>query len=180
LMGDIGKVRSAIAESGIDLDLRKFDHRVILQKTIFLLQMKGMDMGYRYGMYLRGPYSPDLTRDVLGPTYIKTRGSDLTGQEREWLHDLVERFSNSSVDLEISATYAYLRGVENLSAFESADRTLRMKSFYTKGKVSVAISKTIGFLFPLSEEEIEEMKEEFADLDRGSIEDLGRCLDDEG
>lgn len=38
-----------------------FDNRIISQKKIFLLQEMGIDIGYSYNWYIRGPYSPDLT-----------------------------------------------------------------------------------------------------------------------
>ncbi|HLE75917.1 MAG TPA: hypothetical protein VI864_07755 [Candidatus Bathyarchaeia archaeon] len=37
-----------------------FDKRLILQKTVYLLQAFGLNIGYRYSWYLRGPYSPEL------------------------------------------------------------------------------------------------------------------------
>ena len=38
-----------------------FDNRIISQKKIFLLQEMGIEIGYSYNWYIRGPYSPDLT-----------------------------------------------------------------------------------------------------------------------
>jgi uncharacterized protein YwgA len=37
-----------------------FDKRLILQKTIYLLQAFGLNIGYTYNWYLRGPYSSEL------------------------------------------------------------------------------------------------------------------------
>ncbi|KDN96511.1 hypothetical protein, partial [Hydrogenovibrio marinus] len=36
---------------------------LILQKAVFLAQLLGVDLGYRYNWYVRGPYSPDLASD---------------------------------------------------------------------------------------------------------------------
>jgi uncharacterized protein YwgA len=47
------------------LRLDTFDERMALQKTIHLCQAAGIHLGYRYTWYLRGPYSPDLTRDAF-------------------------------------------------------------------------------------------------------------------
>lgn len=47
------------------LELEKFGDRLLLQKRIFLLQMSGVDLGYRFSWYLRGPYSPTLTQDAF-------------------------------------------------------------------------------------------------------------------
>ena len=44
---------------------RSFDGRLRIQKAIYLLKSMGHPVArhYRYNMYLRGPYSPELTRD---------------------------------------------------------------------------------------------------------------------
>lgn len=36
-----------------------------VQKAVYLAQAAGVDLGYSYGWYLRGPYSPRLTRDYF-------------------------------------------------------------------------------------------------------------------
>jgi uncharacterized protein YwgA len=47
------------------LRLETFGERMALQKVIYLCQVAGIHLGYRYNWYLRGPYSPDLTRDAF-------------------------------------------------------------------------------------------------------------------
>lgn len=39
------------------------DDRKRIQKTVYLAQLTGLDLGYRFGWYLRGPYCASLTRD---------------------------------------------------------------------------------------------------------------------
>ena len=51
---------------GVDVKLQEFDERLIVQKAIYLAQAAGVDRGYFFRWYLRGPYSPELTRDVFG------------------------------------------------------------------------------------------------------------------
>lgn len=41
---------------------KSFDHRLVFQKTIYLLQSFGLYLGYSFSWYIRGPYSPALTR----------------------------------------------------------------------------------------------------------------------
>lgn len=41
---------------------KSFDARLIFQKTIYLLQAFGLYLGYKFSWYIRGPYSPTLTR----------------------------------------------------------------------------------------------------------------------
>ncbi|MHC4205034.1 MAG: hypothetical protein ACYSTT_10320 [Planctomycetota bacterium] len=40
-----------------------FTDRLIMQKTVYLAQAAGVNLGYFYQWYLHGPYSPSLTRD---------------------------------------------------------------------------------------------------------------------
>ncbi len=50
---------------GLQWGLGTFDERLIVQKSIYLAKAAGRDCGYYFRWYLRGPYSPDLTRDVF-------------------------------------------------------------------------------------------------------------------
>ncbi len=42
-----------------------FNKRLLLQKNIYLLQSFGVDLGYSYNWYLRGPYCSDLASDAF-------------------------------------------------------------------------------------------------------------------
>jgi hypothetical protein len=44
-------------------DISTVEQRMEVQKAIYLVQSTGMPLGYSYGWYLKGPYSPTLTRD---------------------------------------------------------------------------------------------------------------------
>ncbi|NOT01004.1 MAG: hypothetical protein HOP29_10285 [Phycisphaerales bacterium] len=50
---------------GQPVTLDTFDHRFTIQKKIYLTQLTGLDLAYRFGWYLRGPYSRELTRDAF-------------------------------------------------------------------------------------------------------------------
>jgi hypothetical protein len=52
-----------LKELGVELDISKFGDRIRIQKSVYLGQLSGVDLGYRYSWYLRGPYCPSLTRD---------------------------------------------------------------------------------------------------------------------
>lgn len=42
-----------------------FNQRLLLQKSTYLLQCWGVDLGFRYNWYIRGPYCPDLTAQAF-------------------------------------------------------------------------------------------------------------------
>jgi len=48
-----------------DINIEDFTARKILQKKIYLLQLMGIDLGYRYNWYLYGPYCPALANDTF-------------------------------------------------------------------------------------------------------------------
>lgn len=43
-----------------DFNMDSLRGRIALQKKIYLLQLSGLDLGYRFNWYIRGPYSPSL------------------------------------------------------------------------------------------------------------------------
>jgi uncharacterized protein YwgA len=45
-----------------EVDLQKFDDRLKVQKYIYILQERGIPLGFYFNFYLYGPYSTDLTR----------------------------------------------------------------------------------------------------------------------
>lgn len=48
-----------------DLSISDLPSRKILQKKTYLLQLTGIDLGYRYNWYLYGPYCPALASDTF-------------------------------------------------------------------------------------------------------------------
>ncbi len=48
-----------------DIEIDNFTKRKILQKKIYLLQLTGVDLGYRYNWYLQGPYCPALANNTF-------------------------------------------------------------------------------------------------------------------
>ena len=50
-------------ELGIPDSIETVDDRKRVQKAIYLTQLTGVHLGYRFGWYKKGPYSPDLTKD---------------------------------------------------------------------------------------------------------------------
>jgi uncharacterized protein YwgA len=63
-----------LRELGITLNMKTFANRLILQKTILILQNAGVFLGYRFGWYIKGPYSPDLANDLFYIYYLPDKG----------------------------------------------------------------------------------------------------------
>lgn len=50
---------------GVEGKVDKFADRKAFQKIVYLAACAGIDLGYRYGWYVYGPYAPDLARDYF-------------------------------------------------------------------------------------------------------------------
>jgi hypothetical protein len=50
---------------GLPFDIGSFERRLILQKAVYLAQAAGVDLGYFFRWYLRGPYCSGLARDAF-------------------------------------------------------------------------------------------------------------------
>jgi hypothetical protein len=48
---------------GEPTDISSIDSRKRFQKAVYLGQLSGVDLGYRYSWYVHGPYSTALTKD---------------------------------------------------------------------------------------------------------------------
>lgn len=62
---DINQVALKLVLDGIgeDSSIASVDDRLRLQKAIYLSQAAGINLGYHYSWYVKGPYSPGLTQD---------------------------------------------------------------------------------------------------------------------
>lgn len=46
-----------------NFEMTNFSYRLKLQKLIYLMQSTNLNLGYRFSLYLHGPYSTQLARD---------------------------------------------------------------------------------------------------------------------
>ncbi len=56
-------VKLAIDGLNLPFKIDGFQDRLIMQKSVYLAQAAGVNLGYYYHWYLYGPYSSSLTRD---------------------------------------------------------------------------------------------------------------------
>lgn len=72
-----------------NFSLNSFNDRIIVQKKIYCAQMLGIDFGFSYNWYLRGPYSPELTS--LAFETVNSGLSSLDGYELS--DDVIEKLN---------------------------------------------------------------------------------------
>ena len=64
----------ALDDAGIiDFDKNRFNHRLKLQKYVFIAQKFGFKTNYNYSLYIHGPYSSNLADDYYHISNFKDR-----------------------------------------------------------------------------------------------------------
>ena len=69
-------VKLVMDQLGLPVKVQSFDDRLILQKAIYLAQAAGVNLGYYYRWYLRGPYCPAVAEDGFAVSAAASQGID--------------------------------------------------------------------------------------------------------
>lgn len=169
------KVIAFFKELGFEFDISRFDDRLIAQKLVCLLELKGIDLGYSCSLYVRGPYSPDLTQDLFAFTRefesLET-GSRLNAKEREAAGELGRIFGLKPVPLEVGATYGYYAMRQGCDPAEALRQVKRLKPFYSEAQIALGISKAKEFLYTPTRKDLEDLKKETGIWQRASLKSL--------
>jgi len=124
---------------GVKPEISTMDDRKRVQKAVYLAQRAGVDMGYRYNWYKKGPYSPGLTRDYYDLADALAVGNSENGQNLvpksqaalEALRPLLAVPDGVALSdecwLELLASLDYLRTVSGLDANQVAETIREQK-----------------------------------------------------
>src|SRR5579885_2651935 len=132
-------------ELDVPSNIATVDDRKRVQKAVDLGQRAGADLGYRFGWYIMGPYSPGLTRDYYGLAEAILSGDSppqgrvLHPKLRERLQkvkpllDAPNGFASSQEDwLELVASLDYLRRVRRLGSTQARRALAEAKPHLSK------------------------------------------------
>ncbi|MFZ0512709.1 MAG: hypothetical protein WAM14_13970 [Candidatus Nitrosopolaris sp.] len=98
-----------------DIAMNSLDSRIKLQKLVYILKSEGIDFGYNFTWYIRGPYSSDLADDgfYLTKRRVQTLSSpyDKTNEDQVVLDKLakVKHIIKNSNTAELVASYLFLQ-----------------------------------------------------------------------
>lgn len=117
---DLIALKMVLDELEFPPDMRQFANRLKLQKAIYLIQLFGIDLGYRFSWYLRGPYSTDLTKDLF-EIYTNEKEIENYSEKYNFEPRVKKRFRRwsffnkpTSVDLPIEEWYELLASIHYL------------------------------------------------------------------
>jgi len=166
------KIIALFKEMDFQLNISQFDDRLIAQKIVCLLELKGLKLGYPHGIYVRGPYSPDLTTDLYAFAdefeEFKTE-TRLNTNEKDAADNLNGIFGLKPVLLEVGATYGYYTRRENCDPFEALKRVKQLKPFYSQARIAVGVSKAKEYLFEPTAKDLEELRKEIEPWQRAAL-----------
>ena len=175
-MSDFGKVLACLKNLGMkNPSTEDFEDKLVIQKAVYLLQLKGVKTGFEFNLYVRGPYSPALTTELYNhPRELRSleTSTQLSGKEVEAVRELGELTHLKPSLLEVAATYAFFafeRGKDPLTATKGVRA---MKGFYPETQIALGISHAKKFLFKPTKGDIVEMKREHEGIERASLDDL--------
>jgi len=173
-VGELKKVIACMKELGKKPKVDNFQDKLVIQKTVCLLELLGFDMKYGFSMYVRGPYSSDLTADLYRnkDEVENLRTGYIANNREKSLITLVADASNNLEPsmLEIMATYAFLAKKCSFEGKEAIAELKKIKPFYSEAKIAVGVSRAKQ-LFPATEKEIREMKAEFKEMESAAVAD---------
>lgn len=112
-------------------DVDSFQQRFKSQKTQYFAQLFGVSFRYPFNLYIKGPYSPELARDLY---LIKKEGfraviSRFIPEELERRMAFLKKYIGDMNDrqMEIVATYHWLVKVAGLPAVNAKDKLKELK-----------------------------------------------------
>lgn len=132
---------------GVEKDT--FDERLLSQKKIFLLESLGIEIGYSYNWYIRGPYSPDLTSYIFANLDM-LREQDLSkyslSENVQEKIKVVNGFAEKKPDslnipawYELLASIFYIRKMWKKDKDDTFQTLIKYKPKYTKDQFDLAI-----------------------------------------
>ena len=77
-------VKLIFDRADLEFKMDTFDDRLIVQKSIYLVQSLGINLGYHFSWYLKGPYSTSLASDGFSIQDELSRGLD---ESKKWKLD---------------------------------------------------------------------------------------------
>jgi uncharacterized protein YwgA len=128
-------------------DMKDFDERLRLQKTVYLLWANGISLGYGFNWYVRGPYSPQLASDGYALSdELFEESKNITLNNEESIIESLNKFKeilgdkiDDSLYLEILASLHYIKKVafRDRDDFEGISNWLKKHKPYLKNNEGI-------------------------------------------
>lgn len=169
----LAKALAAYDELGLKVDINNFNSKLQAQKVAYLLQQLGVDLPYRFTLYVRGTYSSELTKELYENEQGKKerpKKDVLSKKDLQAIEKLRENLELRSNQLEVAATYHFLRHAGELTDDAAIAKLKDLKPFIPEREVVVGISR-VKQLFPeVGSKDIEDLRAEMEPWERATAE----------
>ncbi|MEK6843310.1 MAG: hypothetical protein AABY04_02385 [Candidatus Micrarchaeota archaeon] len=175
-MDKIGKVISILKKLDYHPKIDSFKDRLVIQKTVSILESLDIKLGYEFSIHLRGPYCRELTEDIYeNKTNVENLRTnfDLSAKEEIGVMKYKEVTELDPDYLEIISTYFHYLLKEVKNEDDSIRSLKALKPHLSDSKIAVGISKSKELL-PPNGKQIDEMKKEFDEWDKATVTDLSK------
>jgi hypothetical protein len=149
-------LKLVLDELDVPANILTVDDRKQLQKAVYLGQVAGVDLGYRFGWYLLGPYSPALTKDYYRLAEAIESG-DESYQTQELQKPVRERLHRTLPLLAVPDTFPL--GQEDWLELAASLHYLRKVSRYDAGKALEVIRAQKPQLAPFASQAEERLQQ---------------------
>ncbi|MCD6247702.1 MAG: hypothetical protein J7J87_04730 [Candidatus Diapherotrites archaeon] len=160
----LDKVVACLKALNFKPNIDNFEHRLIIQKLVYLLELKGVKTGFSYSLYVRGPYSSELTEQIYESrkkVENLVTSENLSNTELKYVQEFKELFRELRPSiLEVAATYAFFAFDQKQDPLTALKNVKRMKPFYSEAQIAIGVSKAKEFLFTPTKKELNELKKE--------------------
>ena len=131
---------------GTEHSLETISDRIKIQKLVYLAEVFGLDTGFSFTWYVRGPYSPELTKVMFDGANGKSSGlaEDRDQTKIEELKKFLGNDINSSEKLELIASLHYVLAIADktgASEEEALDLFYDEKPQFSEKLVNAYLSK---------------------------------------
>lgn len=131
------------------IDMSSFNDRLRFQKIIYIMNSAGIDLDYRFGWHLRGPYSSSLASDGFALTNRPETFIDIPYRVPEKcakiIENIREKFSNDITDiskLELFAAILFIAKSEGESTdSEIVERVRNRKPWFDESTIESALHR---------------------------------------
>ena len=144
------KLEQIFQDLGVEQNIETFSERKRLQKLTYLIEVFGMDLGFRFSWYLHGPYDKSLTkvlfRDQDAMAKLVQARFQREDEKKNLLREFLGREIESSRDLELIVSLHYLLTLTRRSNNKdevAIERLMELKPFFTREEVDYQYRRII-------------------------------------
>lgn len=140
-----------------------FQDKLVIQKIVCLLQMKGIEFNYSFNICARGPYSPDLTEEIYAHSdELKHLDSNeaLSKDDLRMIHDFSKIVELTPGQLEVAARYAFFAFERHQDVATAIANVRGIKGFYPESQNALGISRAKQLLYEPKTDELEQLRKE--------------------